>query len=100
MSGIAFWLLFVPLANIIFIILLISGKPTEGPNKYGEDPLETPEDFKKGINTANSIDEMRVRPERQPGAASFCPKCKDQFREGFTDCADCGVPLERFAEPS
>ena len=23
----------------------------------------------------------------------FCPKCKAEYREGFTVCADCGVPL-------
>ena len=23
----------------------------------------------------------------------FCPKCRAEYREGFTVCADCGVPL-------
>ena len=23
----------------------------------------------------------------------FCPKCRIEFREGFTECSDCGVPL-------
>jgi hypothetical protein len=23
----------------------------------------------------------------------FCPTCRDEFREGFTTCADCGAPL-------
>jgi hypothetical protein len=23
----------------------------------------------------------------------FCPKCGAEYREGFTQCADCGVPL-------
>ncbi len=23
----------------------------------------------------------------------FCPKCRDEYREGFTECADCKVPL-------
>jgi len=23
----------------------------------------------------------------------FCPKCKAEYRAGFTVCADCGVPL-------
>lgn len=23
----------------------------------------------------------------------FCPKCRTEYREGFTECADCGVPL-------
>jgi hypothetical protein len=23
----------------------------------------------------------------------FCPKCKTEYREGFTQCADCNVPL-------
>ncbi len=23
----------------------------------------------------------------------FCPKCKAEYREGFTECADCQVPL-------
>jgi len=23
----------------------------------------------------------------------FCPKCKSEYREGFTICADCDIPL-------
>jgi len=23
----------------------------------------------------------------------YCPKCKGEYREGFTQCADCQVPL-------
>jgi hypothetical protein len=23
----------------------------------------------------------------------FCPECRGEYREGFTECADCGVPL-------
>ena len=23
----------------------------------------------------------------------FCPNCKAEYRPGFTECADCGVPL-------
>jgi hypothetical protein len=23
----------------------------------------------------------------------FCPKCRDEFIEGFTECPDCNVPL-------
>ncbi len=23
----------------------------------------------------------------------FCPKCKSEYREGFTICADCNIPL-------
>ena len=23
----------------------------------------------------------------------FCPTCRDEFREGFTTCSDCGAPL-------
>ena len=30
----------------------------------------------------------------------FCPKCRAEYREGFTECADCLVPLvERLDEP-
>jgi Putative prokaryotic signal transducing protein len=31
----------------------------------------------------------------------FCPQCKTEYREGFTTCSDCGVPLvsELPAEP-
>ncbi len=28
----------------------------------------------------------------------FCPECREEYREGFARCADCGVPLvERLA---
>lgn len=32
---------------------------------------------------------------RNPDEAvpNFCPKCRTEYREGFTVCADCGVPL-------
>jgi hypothetical protein len=23
----------------------------------------------------------------------FCPLCRSEYREGFTECSDCGVPL-------
>jgi len=26
-------------------------------------------------------------------SAMFCPQCKDEYREGFTECADCQIPL-------
>jgi hypothetical protein len=31
----------------------------------------------------------------------FCPKCGAEYRQGFTECADCGVPLvyEKPPEP-
>ncbi|HEV7503707.1 MAG TPA: DUF2007 domain-containing protein [Thermoanaerobaculia bacterium] len=30
----------------------------------------------------------------------FCPECRGEYREGFTECADCGVPLvETLPEP-
>ena len=29
----------------------------------------------------------------------YCPKCFTEYREGFTECADCGVPLVAGAPP-
>jgi hypothetical protein len=29
----------------------------------------------------------------------FCPKCRTEYREGFTECADCGVPLVQDLPP-
>lgn len=30
----------------------------------------------------------------------FCPECQGEYREGFTECADCGVALvEKLPEP-
>jgi uncharacterized membrane protein YhaH (DUF805 family) len=38
-SGWLYLLVFVPIANLVLIILLLAGKGTAGPNKFGEDPL-------------------------------------------------------------
>jgi hypothetical protein len=31
----------------------------------------------------------------------FCPKCRTEYKEGYTECADCGTPLveELLPEP-
>ena len=29
----------------------------------------------------------------------FCPKCKAEYREGFTVCADCNIPLVKEKPP-
>jgi hypothetical protein len=30
----------------------------------------------------------------------FCPECEGEYREGFLECADCGVPLvDKLPEP-
>jgi uncharacterized membrane protein YhaH (DUF805 family) len=38
-SGAWFWLILVPVAFIVFLVLLMVKDGTAGPNKYGEDPL-------------------------------------------------------------
>ncbi|HMI52169.1 MAG TPA: hypothetical protein VK525_11695 [Candidatus Saccharimonadales bacterium] len=37
--------------------------------------------------------EAPVRSAADPTAAMFCPLCKAGFREGFTVCSDCHLPL-------
>ena len=29
----------------------------------------------------------------------FCPKCRDEYRDGFTVCAECHVPLVKSLTP-
>lgn len=29
----------------------------------------------------------------------FCPKCRAEYREGFTECADCKIPLVSVLPP-
>ena len=29
----------------------------------------------------------------EPEALMYCPECRTEYREGFTECADCRVPL-------
>ena len=29
----------------------------------------------------------------------FCPECRAEYREGFTECSDCGLPLVRELSP-
>ncbi len=84
LSGLWYWMIFVPFANLIFLIMLLVTRGTEGPNKYGEDPL--------------AEESRRAQDEKDSAAASFCPQCKAQYREGFSTCSECGIPLERFSE--
>lgn len=37
--GSHFWRLLIPLYNIVVFLFLLFSKGTDGPNKYGEDPL-------------------------------------------------------------
>ncbi len=30
----------------------------------------------------------------------YCPECQGEYREGFTECADCGVPLVEKLPPT
>jgi uncharacterized membrane protein YhaH (DUF805 family) len=41
-SGWLYLLVFVPIANLVLIILLLAGNGTAGPNRFGEDPLNRP----------------------------------------------------------
>jgi hypothetical protein len=36
---------------------------------------------------------MPVHKITSKGSIMFCPRCKSEYREGFTKCADCEVPL-------
>jgi hypothetical protein len=29
----------------------------------------------------------------EKGVKMFCPKCRAEYREGFTSCSDCHIPL-------
>lgn len=46
----------------------------------------------------SDIPDLSVAPQPQGSlgvdAASYCPKCKKEYREGFEFCADCGSPLK------
>jgi len=30
----------------------------------------------------------------------FCPSCEAEYRDGFTECSDCGVTLVATLEPA
>lgn len=38
-------------------------------------------------------------PLKKGGGSMFCPKCRDEFREGFTHCKKCGVDLVETLPP-
>jgi hypothetical protein len=38
-------------------------------------------------------DDFAPPPERHPTAASYCPRCKAQYRNGFSQCNTCDVAL-------
>jgi len=29
----------------------------------------------------------------------YCPQCREEYREGFTECSDCHIPLEAGSPP-
>ncbi len=39
-------------------------------------------------------------PERESGAAAYCPQCGFTYREGVTKCAECGIDLIRYDDIS
>jgi len=39
---------------------------------------------------------MNKMPKKESDSTSYCPRCKAQYREGFSKCSDCGVQLEKF----
>jgi hypothetical protein len=45
---------------------------------------------------ADDHDDPAPPPERHPDAASYCPRCKAQFRKGFNQCNTCDVALTMF----
>ena len=44
------------------------------------------------LNTYDN-DDLTPPPERHPGAAGYCPRCKAQFRKGFNQCNTCDIAL-------
>jgi hypothetical protein len=44
------------------------------------------------LNADGNVD-LAPPPERQPAAASYCPRCKAEYREGFDQCNNCDVAL-------
>ena len=38
-------------------------------------------------------------PYHRPMTTSWCPQCRSEFREGFTECPDCGVALVAMLPP-
>src|SRR5262245_30119611 len=52
---------------------------------------------RENIDSNSSFDPFAPPPERYPDAASYCPKCRDQFRKGFTQCNTCEIALADFS---
>jgi hypothetical protein len=44
-------------------------------------------------------DDFAPPPERHPTAASYCPRCKAQYRNGFSQCNTCDVALIMYILP-
>jgi hypothetical protein len=42
---------------------------------------------------------MRICQSRGILAIMFCPECEAEYREGFTECSDCGVRLVATLDP-
>jgi hypothetical protein len=49
---------------------------------------------------ANATAVRSPPPRTDEGTAAYCPLCFTEYRAGFEDCADCGVPLRRFDAPA
>jgi hypothetical protein len=45
--------------------------------------------------TGSSAEAVLAPPPAEEGSAAYCPLCRTPYREGFEECADCGVPLAR-----
>jgi hypothetical protein len=58
----------------------------------GEEELGEPADFEEGDEDDEDDDGDRDRAGGEEGTL-YCPRCRGEYRAGFSRCADCGVAL-------
>jgi len=89
-SGWYVLLLFIPLVNLVMLILLLTTKGKDDTNKFGEAPSKSLKFFDAILNRNPS---SLVSIDKEKNSIQYCAKCGAQIESGSKFCFKCGAKI-------